>query len=461
MRVGRRRVAVVATVLVALAAGTGVARAYYAPGAKDLAARRATSRSAPTASATSPASRPPTSPHANAARLPHRQLRLRPAGRSPARPRGHQSVRARQVRHRVQPALGANRVASRRSASSTRDAAPHDAGPGPLQDAHARVADPPRVARSSASTTVHRRPSRGASGRRRRPARRRSCRVVQDGTSYAAVLEAALTAGRAGGAPYAVRDLQSGRIVTGPRDQLSSADQGPQLDHRDRRSSSAVDAGVLDDRRSLDSDALVDADLNPDRRPHPRRLLLHVRRRPSTSEHVFLGGPVVLTCVALVRGSPSSRRRRRRRPVCCRRRARARDRHARLRVVPVREHRRGSMPCGRHGRGLPRSDAAASDCSRRPPAPRTSRRPRAPTVQRDDASGDRGHARVAARAARRTSRSRSIERAPRRLSTTTTNSPRASSRAADDAAARRLWPSWLCRSPARVAAHARLWAVRP
>lgn len=37
MRVGRRRVAVVATVLVALAAGTGVARAYYAPGAKDIA----------------------------------------------------------------------------------------------------------------------------------------------------------------------------------------------------------------------------------------------------------------------------------------------------------------------------------------------------------------------------------------------------------------------------------------
>lgn len=36
MRVGRRRVAVVATVLVALAAGTGVARAYYAPGAQDL-----------------------------------------------------------------------------------------------------------------------------------------------------------------------------------------------------------------------------------------------------------------------------------------------------------------------------------------------------------------------------------------------------------------------------------------
>jgi len=36
MRVGRRRVAVVATVLVAVAAGTGVARAYYAPGAQDL-----------------------------------------------------------------------------------------------------------------------------------------------------------------------------------------------------------------------------------------------------------------------------------------------------------------------------------------------------------------------------------------------------------------------------------------
>ncbi len=62
MRVGRRRVAVVATVLVALAAGTGVARAYYAPGAQDRrASRRATSPSAPTASATSPASRPPTS----------------------------------------------------------------------------------------------------------------------------------------------------------------------------------------------------------------------------------------------------------------------------------------------------------------------------------------------------------------------------------------------------------------
>lgn len=36
MRVGRRRVAVVAAVLVAVAAGSGVARAYYAPGAQDL-----------------------------------------------------------------------------------------------------------------------------------------------------------------------------------------------------------------------------------------------------------------------------------------------------------------------------------------------------------------------------------------------------------------------------------------
>jgi hypothetical protein len=36
MRVGRRRVAVVAAVLVAVAAGTGVARAYYAPGEKPL-----------------------------------------------------------------------------------------------------------------------------------------------------------------------------------------------------------------------------------------------------------------------------------------------------------------------------------------------------------------------------------------------------------------------------------------
>jgi hypothetical protein len=36
MRVGRRRVAVVATVLVALAAGSGVARAYFAPGSQDL-----------------------------------------------------------------------------------------------------------------------------------------------------------------------------------------------------------------------------------------------------------------------------------------------------------------------------------------------------------------------------------------------------------------------------------------
>jgi hypothetical protein len=38
MRVGRRRVAVVATVLVAIAAGTGVARAYYAPGTQELVA---------------------------------------------------------------------------------------------------------------------------------------------------------------------------------------------------------------------------------------------------------------------------------------------------------------------------------------------------------------------------------------------------------------------------------------
>jgi hypothetical protein len=37
MRVGRRRAAVLAGVLVALAAGTGVARAYYAPGAVDVA----------------------------------------------------------------------------------------------------------------------------------------------------------------------------------------------------------------------------------------------------------------------------------------------------------------------------------------------------------------------------------------------------------------------------------------
>jgi hypothetical protein len=36
MRVGRRRVAVVAAVLVAVAAGTGVARAYYAPGTVDV-----------------------------------------------------------------------------------------------------------------------------------------------------------------------------------------------------------------------------------------------------------------------------------------------------------------------------------------------------------------------------------------------------------------------------------------
>jgi hypothetical protein len=36
MRVGRRRVAVVAGVLVAVAAGTGVARAYYAPGTVDV-----------------------------------------------------------------------------------------------------------------------------------------------------------------------------------------------------------------------------------------------------------------------------------------------------------------------------------------------------------------------------------------------------------------------------------------
>ena len=36
MKVGRRRVAVVVAVAAVLVAGTGVARAYYAPGAEDL-----------------------------------------------------------------------------------------------------------------------------------------------------------------------------------------------------------------------------------------------------------------------------------------------------------------------------------------------------------------------------------------------------------------------------------------